>query len=305
MSKKLLLNNFISNSSLKITTYTFTGEGVIPTFNEGYSYDFNDTMNEDGSTTRTIFNSENVYPTLISFQNLTTITDISYLASDDTLSTCNSMFMSCENLKSINLKNLNTSNVTDMSQMFYKDNSLEGELDVSSLNVSKVNTLEYTFANCEKLTSINLTGWNNTNNLNNMNTMFFKCLELVEIKGLESLVTKEVTTMKSTFNLCKKLTSLNINNWDTSNVTSMLNLFSNVTASEIILNKWNINKTTSLQGMFIKSTTKLIDISNFNVSGKNTTAMFMDLPSTTVVKVGSNFGKTEKDCSFAGTFTVI
>lgn len=44
-----------------------------------------------------------------------------------------------------------TSQVTDMSRMFYYCSGLTGELDLSSWDISNVTTMEYMFNQCSKL----------------------------------------------------------------------------------------------------------------------------------------------------------
>ena len=77
----------------------------------------------------------------------------------------NSKYIS--NLISINFNNnFNTSNVTDMSSMFYKCSSLTS-LDLSSFNTAKVTDISYMFYSCSKLqTEITITGTNITNYAN-------------------------------------------------------------------------------------------------------------------------------------------
>ena len=71
-------------------------------------------------------------------------------------SSCYYWFYGCKNLTEIvNLTNLNTWNVTDMSSMFYGCSSLES-LDLSNFNTSSVKTMSNMFKDCSGLTSLNL-----------------------------------------------------------------------------------------------------------------------------------------------------
>ena len=101
-------------------TYTFTtGYDVMPKINGVvYSSKYKDTINGDGTTTRTLLIDEPI--TQISFYN---ITNNSYLLSFDEcysvkLTTCASMFNGCKGLTSIDVSNFDTSKVTDMNNMF-------------------------------------------------------------------------------------------------------------------------------------------------------------------------------------------
>ena len=95
-------------------------------------------------------------------------------------------------------KGSNTSNVTNMSDMFNGCSSLTS-LDLSGWNTSNVTNMEYMFYDCSSLTSLDLSGWN-MSNLINMNDMFSGC---------------------------NRLTSLDLSGWDTSKVSLMVSMFAN------------------------------------------------------------------------------
>ena len=64
------------------------------------------------------------------------------------------MFYGCEALTSLDLKNFNTQNVTDMSGMFYGCKALTS-LDLQHFNTKKVTDMYEMFSGCEALTNIN------------------------------------------------------------------------------------------------------------------------------------------------------
>ena len=65
------------------------------------------------------------------------------------------MFYNCHSLKTLNLKNFDTSSVNNMQQMFASCYSLEF-LDIISFNTSNVKTMEGMFMDCHSLKSLNL-----------------------------------------------------------------------------------------------------------------------------------------------------
>lgn len=75
---------------------------------------------------------------------------------------CNAMFENCKNMKSINLKSFDTSNVTNMSYMFSKCASLES-LNLSMFNTKNVTTLLGMFQYCTNLKNLNVSNWNTAN----------------------------------------------------------------------------------------------------------------------------------------------
>ena len=81
------------------------------------------------------------------------------------------LFASCTSLKNIDLSNVNSSIIRDMSHMFYNCSALE-QLDVSALDTSTVITMRSMFYGCKQLA--NLTGYENwnTGSLENVYLMF-------------------------------------------------------------------------------------------------------------------------------------
>ena len=128
------------------------------------------------------------------------------------------------NLKTIhNLDtNVDTSNVMDMSWMFYNSKlTLVG--DLSQWNTSKVTNMDSMFSH-SKLTSIgDLSQWN-TSNVKDMSFMFIGS-QLNSVGDLSKWNTSNVTTMKGAFS-SSELTSVgDLSKWNTSNVTDMRYMF--------------------------------------------------------------------------------
>ena len=115
-----------------------------------------------------------------------------------------------------------TSNVTDMSSVFYSCSSLQS-LDLSKFNTSNVTGMGSMFKSCSSLQSLNLSNFNTSN----------------------------VTGMASMFHGCSSLQSLDLSNFDTSNVTVMGGIFSGCTNLNHIKCKqafkdWCINNASSI-----------------------------------------------------------
>ena len=77
-------------------------------------------------------------------------------------------------------KDIDTSNVTNMNNMFYICRSLTS-LDVSKFDTSNVTTMDRMFNGCSYLTSLDLSGWD-TSNVTNMNSIFSGCSALKTIR---------------------------------------------------------------------------------------------------------------------------
>ena len=110
-----------------LLTYTFeTGSSIIPLLNDDSYYDHfcEDTDNGDGTTTRKLYVGKEVNK--ISFGKKIGTSSITLLNNTKgiKLTSTNGMFENCSKLRFIKLSNLDTSQVTDMSNMFYGCTSL-------------------------------------------------------------------------------------------------------------------------------------------------------------------------------------
>jgi len=163
----------------------------------------------------------------------------------------------------IGLENLNTSNVTDMKEMFYGCESLTS-LNLSSFNTSNVTNMGWMFGYCKSLTSLNLSSFN-TSKVTDMGVMFSQCESLTSL-NLSSFNTSKVTHMGHMFSGCKSLTSLNLSSFNTSKVTDMSYLFRDCESlTSLNLSSFNTSNVTHMGSMFsgCKSLTSL-DLSSFN-----------------------------------------
>ncbi len=164
------------------------------------------------------------------------------------------------------LNNFNTSKVTDMSYMFYGV-QLVGDLDLSSFDTSNVTTMEQMFA-YSSVTSLNLTSFN-TSKVTAMDCMFSDCSSLTSL-NVSSFNTSKVTSMSYMFESCTKLTSLNVSSFDTSKVTSMSGMFYNCSKlTTLDLTKFNTSNVTNMNYMFYgceNLTTIKLNKTNFDTS---------------------------------------
>lgn len=169
---------------------------------------------------------------------------------------------------SLDLSSWNTSNVTIMTYMFINCTNITS-LDLSSLNVDNVTDMSCLFGNCYAIKSINLAGWN-TSNVVNMSSMFEYCNALTsidDISGFRDLDMSKVTNMNNMFNTCRKLTSVNLT-LNAPNLTLIVNMFGTCTQlTSVIINSPSNPKLTNMSYMF-SSCNKLtdIDLSNFDIS---------------------------------------
>ncbi len=159
----------------------------------------------------------------------------------------------------INFINFDTSNVTDMSFMFY---------------------------NAQDLTTINLSDLN-TSNVKYMNSMFYKCNDLTAAT-LNGLVTSATVNLEGMFKGCTKLVTVYTEGWNTQNVTNMSLMFNGCySLTTVDLSQFNTSKVESMVAMFYNcQRLKTIDVSNFSVSNvSNMSRMFYDCSGATEIKL--------------------
>ena len=116
----------------------------------------------------------------------------------------NNWFSYCMELKTISgMEYLNTSEVTDMGQMFMECANLES-LDLSHFNTSKVTTMNNMFFFCERLQTLDLSSFN-TENVTDMSYMFGNCMGLTTIYASGYWTTASVTESEGMFSGCRSL----------------------------------------------------------------------------------------------------
>ena len=92
-------------------------------------------------------------------------------------SDCSKMFLNINSLRSLDVRELNTSKVNNMSSMFHLCESLNTIIGIETFNTSKVTDMRNMFYRCISLTSLDLSKWD-TSQVTNMYYMFRMCYKL-------------------------------------------------------------------------------------------------------------------------------
>ena len=193
------------------------------------------------------------------------------------------MFSECRDLAELEVSNFDTSNVTDMNAMFFGCDNLT-KLDVSNFNTSKVTNMESMFYSCDTLTKLDVSNFD-TSNVTNMGSMFSGCQALIEL-DVSNFDTSNVTNMYAMFSACTTLTELDVSNFDTSKVTDMAFMFGSVALTELDLSNFDTRNVTDMTYIFQRCE-KLANIyvgENWNVSKADTSGMFSGCGTSTVTK---------------------
>ncbi len=92
---------------------------------------------------------------------------------------------------------------------------------------------------------------------------------------LSDFDTSNITNMMGTFAISKATEIKGLNSFDTSKVTNMLGMFVNSQATTLDLSSFNTSKVTNMSGMFARTNATSLDLSSFNTSKvTNMLAMF-------------------------------
>ena len=125
-----------------------------------------------------------------------------------------------------NLNCIDTSNVTDMSNLFYYEKSKNINFDISDWDVSKVKYMQYMFHGLKNF-NCDLSKWD-VSNVINMVGVFEGCKKFTG-KGLDNWNVSNVKYIKFMFSDCINF-NCDLSNWDISNVEYMIFAFYNCTS---------------------------------------------------------------------------
>ncbi len=201
-------------------------------------------------------------------------------------------FYNFTEVETFDFAGLDTTNVTDMSYMFWGCSTVQA-LDLSSFNTANVTDMHGMFRVCKNLTTLTMSGFN-TSNVTDMSRMFAACEKITDL-NVSSFDTSSVTNMHHMFAVCDKLESLDLSNFNTSNVTNMSYMFSTNANSpklaSVILSSFDTSNVTLMNHMFngCRSLTEL-DLTSFNVDAvKDFQYMFSNCKALKTIKVASTW----------------
>ena len=192
----------------------------------------------------------------------------------------------------IDLNDIDTSQIKDMSKLFYswlsafeyeeQADFVFRKIDISKWDVSNVKYMTMMFCNCYELESVgDISGWD-ISNVKNMEGMFSNCRKISYISDLSGWNVSQVKNMKNMFSYCMRLKSTgNLDNWNVSNVNNMGWMFFSCGNLEDIgdLSNWTTTSLKASDNMFCscKSLEFVGDLSEWNVTNnKKTFHMFYD-----------------------------
>ena len=206
------------------------------------------------------------------------------------------------NDKRIYLGNIDTSAITDMSNLFsiikdsrYIENNREEFTGIEDWDTSNVTKMDGMFAWCEKFNRP-LNDWN-VSKVSNMQAMFLRCYRFNQ--DISSWDVSSVTDMSRMFLWCKSFNqdlsawcvsnvkdmhsmfeacyefNQSLNDWNVSNVTNMKDMFNHCLVFNQPLNDWNVGNVEDMSSMFLGCDKFNQPLNNWDVSSvKNMDSMF-------------------------------
>ena len=183
-----------------------------------------------------------------SLKNCTTI-DLTNLDASELVS-LGGAFRNDNNLTQIKFpSNINTSGVTSLADTFAYCNKLES-LDISGWDVSNVTDMGSAFTGCSVLTNFDISKWD-VSSVTNMAYMFYGCNVLTDMSQLSGWNTASLKTTESMFYNCLNLKKTSMEKWDMADVTDMSQMFMRCESLESIdLSGWDTSSCTNLMNLF-------------------------------------------------------
>ena len=158
------------------------------------------------------------------FRDCVRLERISFNDSFDTSQVTNmsAMFYNCSSLREVDISCFDTSRTVNMGGMFYNCASLTS-LDVSGFDTARVTNMQAMFQGCETVTELDVSHFD-TSSVTDMSYMFCGCANVasLDVSGFD---TSQITSLRTMFQDCAKLTELDVSSFDTSGVTDMAYMF--------------------------------------------------------------------------------
>ena len=178
---------------------------------------------------------------------------------------CGHLFAGYKNVESIEFSDaFQMDEAEDMTGMFLSCRNLKS-IDIHGWNTSHVSTMKYLFSDCKRLESVNLEGFD-TSYVEDMMCMFeHTALEEIDVSGFD---TSRATNMGYMFCDIANLTELDISNFDTSNVEWMYCMFSgNKRLKHVSLGEFDTSASSNMSYLFNNCEhLEEVDVSGFDTS---------------------------------------
>ncbi len=158
-----------------------------------------------------------------------------------------------------NINSWDTSNVTTMESMFFNANAFNQ--DLNSWNVSNVTTMKSMFGSADNFNGA-IGAWN-TSAVTNMEYMFNGANSFNQ-----NINAWDITALTSTRSMFQNANDFNqpLHNWITSNIVTMTSMFQSANSFNQPLDAWDVSSVKYIQGMFQNTQAFNQDLNNWDTS---------------------------------------
>ena len=171
---------------------------------------------------------------------------------------------------------------------FYLDNEHYKLISIENFGNTGIKNMSQAFMSCGNLIAVHDTKGDWCKDVVDMRDMFADCVNLETIDVSDWNISN-VNSMYQMFSNCESLTNLSVGSWDVSNVTDMYGMFRRCASlTSLDVGDWDVSKVVDMSIMF-QSCNLLtsLDVSNWNVSSViNMYQMFYQCNSLTNLNVG-------------------
>lgn len=195
----------------------------------------------------------------------------------------NSAFEGSTILKSVDLRGLDTSQVTDMSSMFNGDTNLS-HVDLSGIDTSHVTNMNFMFASTQSLADLDLSGLD-TSSLQRAEDMFYNATGLRNV-NLSGWNLRNLSQASAMFFGAKNLANVNLSGWQLPDNANTAGMFSYADGENIknvdITNAKNI--TQDILNEYVKglknTNATSVDLNNFSLAPtvRSLKGLFQNMP---------------------------
>ena len=136
----------------------------------------------------------------------------------------------------------------------------------NTMSQARLTSMYWWFAGLKNATYITGLEYLHTENVTDMNSTFYNCKKITSL-NVSNFNTSNVMTMRSMFDVCRSLTSLDVSSFNTANVTDMAYMFSYCTSlTSLDVTKFNTANVTNMKDMFYNcSSLTSLDLTSFDV----------------------------------------
>lgn len=213
-------------------------------------------------------NLDNITDMLQLFQDCDSMTSVDFGNHDYTSVTdMMEMFFQCDVLVNVDLTPLAGNQSTTFNSMFKSCFALETVTAPGLVGPAATNAQEM-FSGCSSLISVDTTGWD-TSNVGIFSTMFGGCSVWDDAPSVSVFDFSSATDLSRMFSGCNGLTTIDLANFNTVNVTTFFETFNACNSLASVTNATSLrtDSATNLAEMFLScNSLTSLDVSSFNTS---------------------------------------